>query len=197
MDEFPLTTKRLVHGHVAVCRGCCCGNTANGKPAVPVEWLKKLKYIVLLSLATILCAPAPAQVQVDIGDLSRRFEDQQGPVRKAKYFPKLGDAYLRLMRQQVKTGYYEQALTVLETYIETIKNLRTTLSATVRDPEEKSDGFRQLEEHLRKSIRILNDVAVEVPLNQRDPFEAGIRELQEADSELIKVLFPRRPRLGK
>jgi cobaltochelatase CobN len=37
----PLTTKRLVIGHVAVCRGCCCGNTGRGKPAVPVEWLKK------------------------------------------------------------------------------------------------------------------------------------------------------------
>lgn len=41
MNNFPLTTKRLVLGHVAVCLGCCCGNTANGKPAVPVEWLKK------------------------------------------------------------------------------------------------------------------------------------------------------------
>jgi hypothetical protein len=41
MDKFPLTTKRLVLGHVSVCQGCCCGNTANGKPAVPVEWLKK------------------------------------------------------------------------------------------------------------------------------------------------------------
>jgi hypothetical protein len=40
MDTFPLTTKRLVLGHVSVCRGCCCGNTANGRPAVPVEWLK-------------------------------------------------------------------------------------------------------------------------------------------------------------
>jgi cobaltochelatase CobN len=41
MDQFPLTTKRLVLGHISVCQGCCCGNTANGKPAVPVEWLKR------------------------------------------------------------------------------------------------------------------------------------------------------------
>ena len=41
MEKFPLVTKRLVLGHVSVCQGCCCGNTANGKPAVPVEWLKK------------------------------------------------------------------------------------------------------------------------------------------------------------
>lgn len=41
MNKFPLVTKRLVLGNVAVCVGCCCGNTANGKPAVPVDWLKK------------------------------------------------------------------------------------------------------------------------------------------------------------
>jgi hypothetical protein len=41
MEKFPLTTKRLVLGHVSVCQGCCCGNTANGRPPVPVEWLKK------------------------------------------------------------------------------------------------------------------------------------------------------------
>src|SRR5271168_7688 len=39
-DEFSLVTKRLVIGQVAVCLGCCCGNTANGRPAVPVDWLK-------------------------------------------------------------------------------------------------------------------------------------------------------------
>jgi hypothetical protein len=38
---YSLTTKRLVIGHVTVCQGCCCGNTANGRPPVPVDWLKK------------------------------------------------------------------------------------------------------------------------------------------------------------
>jgi hypothetical protein len=37
----PLATKRLVIGHLTVCQGCCCGNTENGRPPVPVEWLKK------------------------------------------------------------------------------------------------------------------------------------------------------------
>jgi len=40
-DKFFLETKRLVIGQVAVCQGCCCGNTANGRPPVPVHWLKK------------------------------------------------------------------------------------------------------------------------------------------------------------
>jgi hypothetical protein len=40
-DRFALATKRIVIGQVSVCVGCCCGNTANGKPPVPVDWLKK------------------------------------------------------------------------------------------------------------------------------------------------------------
>jgi len=38
--HYPVTTKRLVIGQVAVCIGCCCGQTERGKPAMPVEWLK-------------------------------------------------------------------------------------------------------------------------------------------------------------
>jgi hypothetical protein len=40
-ERFSLVTKRLLIGHVAVPQGCCCGNTANGRPPVPVEWLKQ------------------------------------------------------------------------------------------------------------------------------------------------------------
>ena len=40
MGNFSLTTKRMVIGHLTVCQGCCCGNTQNGRPPVPVDWLK-------------------------------------------------------------------------------------------------------------------------------------------------------------
>jgi cobaltochelatase CobN len=40
MDMFQLTTKRIVIGHLTICQGCCCGNIENGRPPVPVDWLK-------------------------------------------------------------------------------------------------------------------------------------------------------------
>jgi (2Fe-2S) ferredoxin len=40
-STLALATKRLVIGHITVCQGCCCGNTQNGRPPVPVDWLKK------------------------------------------------------------------------------------------------------------------------------------------------------------
>jgi hypothetical protein len=40
-DESHLITKRSVIGQITVCAGCCCGNVAAGRPAVPVDWLKQ------------------------------------------------------------------------------------------------------------------------------------------------------------
>jgi len=46
---------------------------------------------------------------------------------------------------------------------------------------------------LRVSIRVLNDLVFGLPVDQRDPFKAGVQDLQEINSELIKELFPRQP----
>jgi hypothetical protein len=39
--ETTVTTKRIVIGHVVICRGCCCGEVNKGKPEVPVDLLKR------------------------------------------------------------------------------------------------------------------------------------------------------------
>ena len=33
--------KRQMLAQISICKGCCCGNTDKGHPAVPVEWLKQ------------------------------------------------------------------------------------------------------------------------------------------------------------
>ncbi len=40
-SAFPMQTKRVVLAQVSVCLGCCCGAVESGKPAVPVDWIKK------------------------------------------------------------------------------------------------------------------------------------------------------------
>lgn len=41
LEENRLETKRQVLGQILICMGCCCGRTDKGKPAVPVDQLKK------------------------------------------------------------------------------------------------------------------------------------------------------------
>ena len=37
-----MLTKRKVLGQVVLCKGCCCGRTDRGLPAVPVERIKEI-----------------------------------------------------------------------------------------------------------------------------------------------------------
>ena len=39
--ELRLKTGRTVIAQISMCLGCCCGNTARGKPMVHVDWLKQ------------------------------------------------------------------------------------------------------------------------------------------------------------
>ena len=41
-DASQVTTQRRVLGQVIFCKGCCCGRTDRGLPAVPVERIKRV-----------------------------------------------------------------------------------------------------------------------------------------------------------
>lgn len=148
---------------------------------------------VLLIITSLLCTGLLARAQTRINDLSRRFDAERDPVRRAKLFPKLGDAYLDLLREKTKDEQYEQALALLNAYLDTLRKLYSTLRNTVSDPETKPAGFIQLEKHLRESIRKLSDATASLPVDQRVPFEIDLRDLRDIENELIEALFPRRP----
>jgi hypothetical protein len=114
-------------------------------------------------------------------------------VQPARASSGLGEAQLELLRETFKADDYEQGLTVLNAYLNTVKNLDTSLTAAVPDPEKKPAGFKELESHLRKSVRSLNEIVRGLPFDQREPFEADRRELEIIDDKLLRALFPRRP----
>lgn len=137
-----------------------------------------------------LCFTLPVAGQENSDTLSQRCQTHQGAVRTAKLFPQLGDAYVSLVHQKVNEDAEQQLLHILERYIACATRVHNALRETIPDPEKKSDGFRQMEVHLRKSIRILSELAYRLPVDQRDPFMEGIQELQQIQSQLIQELFP-------
>lgn len=50
-------TKRFVLAQILVCSGCCCGQVEDGKPEVPVEWLKSQWRAHKLSMRVDLTIP--------------------------------------------------------------------------------------------------------------------------------------------
>ncbi len=69
------TTKRLSHGQIVICLGCCCGRTDKGHPPVPVDLLKAewkrrklLKHVQLTIAGCIGPCDASNAVLVFLGD---------------------------------------------------------------------------------------------------------------------------------
>ncbi len=134
-----------------------------------------------------------AVAQDHLAELQAQFNQESDPVRKAKALMKFGDAQFELLGKQADAGNYGEALHVLQEYREEVKVTHAALKATGLDAEKKPGGFKQLQIHVRKSLRKLNQTITSLPYKERDPFEAIRRELEEIDKELVDMLFPRQP----
>jgi len=137
---------------------------------------------------------SPALAQDRIAELQEQFNRETDPVRKAKILPKLGDAQLDSARRETDAGRHAQALKILEEYRDEVKAAEAALKASGIDAERKPAGFKQLQIHIRKSVREIEQTILALPDAERPPFEAIRQELVGIEKELIDMLFPRRPR---
>lgn len=129
--------------------------------------------------------------------LRAAWKAEADPVRKSKLLTRMGEAQLGRLRQQAAAGRYEEALKAIEEYRDDVKATHSALRASGRDAERKPAGFKQLQIHLRKGIRVLNDTILQLPVDMRQFFEPVRRDLDEIDKDLIEALFPRRPEKKK
>ena len=148
----------------------------------------------LIALAALSSFLLPGERgQENIAALQAQFRGENDPVRKVKVLSKLGDAQFQLMRKETDAGNYAQALQALEDYRDEVGAAEAALKATGVDPERRPRGFKQLQIHVRKSLREVDQTILALPSEQRPPFEAIHRELLRVEKELIDLLFPRQP----
>lgn len=118
---------------------------------------------------------------------------QVDAVGKAKMTAKQGEAQMEELRKDIREEKYDEAVKVLTEYRDAIKSAHTALKASGRDAERKPAGFKELQLHLRRNLLRLGQTILSLPYEQRAPFEAIRKELDEVDKELINELFPRQP----
>ncbi len=148
---------------------------------------------VFLAVAVSSLLFPAARAQDRIAELQAQFNRETDPVRKAKVLPKLGDARLGQMHREIDVEHYAQAVRILGEYRDEVKTVEAALKATGADAERKPAGFKQLEIHLRKSLRELGETILALPEEQREAFQNVRQELANIEKELIDLLFPRQP----
>ena len=128
-----------------------------------------------------------------ITDLQAQFDRETDSVRKTKLLVKLGDAQFEETRRAGKDGDNNTVGYTLEKYRDNVRAAVDALKKQHRDAEKHSNGFRQLEMHVNKGIREVEQAMIAAPEPYKPPLQIVKKDLVAMDEELIHLLFPHRP----
>jgi hypothetical protein len=149
------------------------------------------------SLVIILAVMAPAGIvraaTEDVKALQARFDRETNSVHKAKLLQKLGDAQLEQTRRASQASDYKTIGFVMEKYRDNARAAIDALKKDHPDAERHTNGFKQLQIHVHKALREVDEVLVIAPDEYRPPLEIVRRDLANIDAELLELLFPRHP----
>src|SRR5205807_8241163 len=143
----------------------------------------------LLVLALLLSAGVTESLAVR----QARFDRETNGVHKAKLIEKLGDAQLEEGHRAGKAGEYNSVSLTLEKYRDNVRAAVEALKKQHPDAERQSNGYRQLEMHVRKGIREVDETLLVSPETYKPPLQIVRQDLIGMDEELLKMLFPHRP----
>jgi hypothetical protein len=135
----------------------------------------------------------PPGAAESLAELQARFDRETNGVHKAKLMERLGEAQFEEARRAGKAGEYDSLGLTLEKYRDNVRAAVGALKKQHPDAEKQSNGYRQLEMHLRKGIREVDETILVSPEGYKPPLQIVRLDLIAMDDELLKSLFPRRP----
>jgi len=135
----------------------------------------------------------PLSAADGLAELQAQFDRETSGVHKAKLLGKLGDAQFEEARRAGKAGDYDAVGLTLEKYRDNVRAAVEALKKQHPDAEKHSNGYRQLEIHVRKGVREVDDTLLVSPESHMPPLQIVRQDLAAMDDELLKMLFPRRP----
>lgn len=144
-----------------------------------------------MSLGALVCLAAVGADEVS--HLQARFDRESNSVRKAKLLEKLGDAQMEQTRRASQANDYKTLGVVMEKYRDNARAAVDALKKDHPDAERHTSGYKQLQIHVHKMLREVDETLVVAPDEYRPPLEIVRHDLAAMDDELLNLLFPRRP----
>ncbi len=139
-------------------------------------------------LAFLLAVSAAAD---DLDKLRERLAEERDVYDRAKITVKIGDALLDQVLTAYKAGNLEEGNRLLVDYRRAIRTAHKELKESGRDARRRPKGFKDLEIHIRKSQRRLEDMEHLLNYEQRGPLEETIAALDAIRRELLDNLMQR------
>jgi hypothetical protein len=146
--------------------------------------------VTLPILLAALCGVAGA---VDkLSDLQARFDIETNGVHKAKMLQRLGDAEFEEASRAEKSGDYSTVDLIMEKYRDNVRAATDGLEKDNPDGERHPNGYKQLEMHVQKGLRQVEEILLLAPPEYKPPLQLVRQDLLSLDDKLLRSLFPRR-----
>lgn len=136
--------------------------------------------------ALLLALPGLAE---DLQRLRSKLQRETDPIDRAKITAKLGDELLKQMGRRYHDRAYAEGEALLTEYLEAVRSATRGLHESGRDARRKPAGFKQLEVHLRKSQRKLEEIGKQLPPEKREPLQEAQTVVETLRSELLQALM--------
>jgi hypothetical protein len=141
----------------------------------------------------LLAAVCAVGVAADkLSDLQARFDNETNGVHKAKMLQKLGDAEFEEASRAEKSGDYTTVDLILEKYRDNVRAASAAIEKETPDGERHPNGYKQLEMHVQKGLREVDEILLIAPTEFKPPLELVRQDLISFDDKLLRSLFPRK-----
>jgi hypothetical protein len=141
-------------------------------------------------LLAALCAAGAAADK--LSDLQTRFDSETNGVHKAKMLQKLGDAEFEEAARAEKSGDYTTVDLIMEKYRDNVRAASEAIEKETPDGERHPGGYKQLEMHVQKGLRQVDEILLIAPSEFKPPLQLVRQDLITLDDKLLRSLFPRR-----
>jgi hypothetical protein len=127
-----------------------------------------------------------------LSDLQARFDSETNGVHKAKMLQKLGDAEFEEAARAEKSGDYTTVDLIMEKYRDNVRVASEAIEKVTPDGERHPGGYKQLEMHVQKGLRQVEEILLIAPPEFKPPLQLVRQDLLTLDDKLLRSLFPRR-----
>ncbi len=149
--------------------------------------------VLVMLAAMILAWPAGGRAAGQISELQARFDREANSVHKAKIFERLGNEQFSDARHASQNRDYGTVAEIMERYRNNARSVLNALKKEHPNAEKQLSGYKQLQIHIHKGIREVDESLVVAPTELRPPLILVRQDLASMDDELLVLIFPRRP----
>lgn len=125
----------------------------------------------------------------DLEKLRGKLARENDPSKRAKISVKIGRELLKESQRLYRAETYDLGHEKLQEYLAVVSTAFEDLQSSGRQARRKPRGFKDLEIHLRKSRRTLEDVARSLPFDVREPVQKTVQKMKDMRAELLDAIM--------